>query len=224
MSSAKQHSTIRSGWDILIGMRFPIVALILLLAAPAGAQERYFGYYDHAISSPSERSHLLEHRSYANVASNVRWWVESDWWIAEAAGLKVILPWPSEFFDGDQYFPGIDYDHALPWGRWMWYGNPGDTAVEWYYAVLRHRDQIVAFGLADERDCNYGTTFPNWTYASCAAMARKLEANASTIKAIWSDGEYSWRYETAIPCERFVVKEDGEPYCQGIVFALADAA
>lgn len=53
---------------------------------------------------------------------------------------------------------------------------------------------------------------------------QRAKANASTIKAIWSDGEYSWRYETAIPCERFVVKEDGEPYCQGIVFALADAA
>ena len=161
-----------------------LVLTFSLLTVSATAQERLSGYYDNAITSPMERSHLADHRSYANVASNVRWWVESDWQIAEAAGLKVILPWPDEFFYGDPYFQGIDYNVALNWNRWMWYGNPGDTAVQWYYAVLRHRNQIAAFGLADERDCNYGTQFPNWTYASCAAMARKLEANAATIKTI----------------------------------------
>jgi len=50
----------------------------------------------------------------------------------------------------------------------------------------------------------------------------KLQMAATPIRAKWDDGGFSWRYETQIPCERFVVKEDGEPYCEGIVFALAD--
>lgn len=51
----------------------------------------------------------------------------------------------------------------------------------------------------------------------------KLKAKAATIEALWDPGEgYSWKYQTAIPHETFEVAEDGEPYCRGIVFALAD--
>lgn len=50
----------------------------------------------------------------------------------------------------------------------------------------------------------------------------RARKNATAIDAIWSDGGYSWRYETRIPHETFEVTEDGEPYCRGIVFALAD--
>jgi len=50
----------------------------------------------------------------------------------------------------------------------------------------------------------------------------KLQEAATPIRAIWDDGGFSWRYETALPCARFIVKEDDEDYCEGIVFALAD--
>ena len=41
--------------------------------------------------------------------------------------------------------------------------------------------------------------------------------NAAWIKPVW--GEF-WTYETSIPHETFIVNEEGEPYCRGIVFSL----
>lgn len=46
---------------------------------------------------------------------------------------------------------------------------------------------------------------------------------ARTIEALWDPGDgYSWQYRTDIPHATFEVVEDGEPYCRGIVFAIAD--
>ncbi len=44
----------------------------------------------------------------------------------------------------------------------------------------------------------------------------------ATVEAKWDDGGFSWRYETIIPHEKFIIYEDDEPYCEGIVFALKD--
>ena len=51
----------------------------------------------------------------------------------------------------------------------------------------------------------------------------KREGGGIEIEAIW-EGEpgYSWIIKTGIPHETFEIVEDGEPYCRGIVFALAD--
>lgn len=50
-----------------------------------------------------------------------------------------------------------------------------------------------------------------------------------SIKAIWCGGEtddcgnkITWTYETEIPHETFMIYEDGEPYCRGIVFNIND--
>ena len=51
----------------------------------------------------------------------------------------------------------------------------------------------------------------------------KEKAKARTILAEWAKGEYSWSYKTDIPHETFQVFDEAEPYCLGIVFALADA-
>lgn len=50
--------------------------------------------------------------------------------------------------------------------------------------------------------------------------------NAATITAEWCAAEDgpSWTYSTPIPHATFDVMEDGEVYCRGIVFSLADAA
>lgn len=46
---------------------------------------------------------------------------------------------------------------------------------------------------------------------------------ARTIEALWAkEPGYSWTYKTDIPHQTFEIVEDGEPYCRGIVFALAD--
>lgn len=50
----------------------------------------------------------------------------------------------------------------------------------------------------------------------------KLKQVATTIRAIWDDGEFSWRYETVIPHVKFVIKDDDENFCEGIVFDLGD--
>lgn len=51
------------------------------------------------------------------------------------------------------------------------------------------------------------------------------QKSAKSIEALWckEDG-YSWTYKTEIPHATFEVVEDEEPYCRGIVFALADLA
>lgn len=57
----------------------------------------------------------------------------------------------------------------------------------------------------------------------CPHFERAKE-NARTIDAIWDRDGFSWVYETNIPHETFVVMEEDDTYCQGIVFALADVS
>lgn len=52
----------------------------------------------------------------------------------------------------------------------------------------------------------------------------RLQSAAAFIEAVWDDGGFSWRYDTAIPHSKFIVKEDGDNYCEGIVFAMDDVA
>ena len=47
--------------------------------------------------------------------------------------------------------------------------------------------------------------------------------SAKTIEAIWGKDGYSWTFKTDITHETFEIVDDGEKYCRGIVFALADA-
>lgn len=51
----------------------------------------------------------------------------------------------------------------------------------------------------------------------------KAKAAAATVTAKWCEEDgISWTYETKIPHATFIIKEDGDTYCRGIVFALAD--
>ena len=53
---------------------------------------------------------------------------------------------------------------------------------------------------------------------------------ANCIEALWCDNSaldekgnvITWAYKTDIPHETFMIYEDGEPYCRGIVFELSD--
>lgn len=53
----------------------------------------------------------------------------------------------------------------------------------------------------------------------------RAKAKADAIRAVWSEKEDDpcWTYETDIQHATFEVTEDGEVYCRGIVFDLADA-
>lgn len=51
----------------------------------------------------------------------------------------------------------------------------------------------------------------------------KREGGGIEVEAAW-EGEpgYSWIIKTAVPHETFEIVDDGESYCRGIVFSLAD--
>lgn len=46
---------------------------------------------------------------------------------------------------------------------------------------------------------------------------------AVPIRAKFSDEGFTFTYETKIPHETFIIRENDDTYCRGIVFALADA-
>ena len=50
----------------------------------------------------------------------------------------------------------------------------------------------------------------------------RAQKDAAEIQAKWDEGGFSWQYQTDVPHTKFVINEDGEPYCEGIVFALVD--
>lgn len=84
-------------------------------------------------------------------------------------------------------------------------------------------DELGSYGGATEYLSPTGLLRSECLEDQCPYFER-LKADAPTIKAIWCpEGTgYSWAYETKIPHETFDIIEDGEPYCRGIVFALAD--
>ena len=49
-----------------------------------------------------------------------------------------------------------------------------------------------------------------------------IRKDATTIKSLWDREGFSWILETEIPHSTFVIMEDGETYCRGIVFSLED--
>ncbi|MDH1101135.1 hypothetical protein N5C37_08430 [Pseudomonas mosselii] len=76
---------------------------------------------------------------------------------------------------------------------------------------------VDADGVLPDRDCLDGDE-------EIAEYVQR-QKSAKPIEALWckEDG-YSWTYKTDIPHATFEVAEDEEPYCRGIVFALADLA
>lgn len=49
--------------------------------------------------------------------------------------------------------------------------------------------------------------------------------SATVIRALWDKKKpYAWAFDTIIPHATFDIVEAGEPWCQGIVFSLADVS
>ena len=123
-----------------------------------------------------------------------------------------------------------------------WYGREVTREME---AALKADGLVAVFGASDDlmefrgaiRDevGAYDGGYAHLTRAGlltndcdndrCPHFERAKET-AATIEAIWSpEGEaISWVYRTSIPHATFIVEEDGEPYCRGIVFSLSDVA
>jgi hypothetical protein len=52
----------------------------------------------------------------------------------------------------------------------------------------------------------------------------RRDAGAVAIEAHWGKDGYSWTYSTAIPHTTFEITDEGDKYCRGIVFSMADVA
>lgn len=113
---------------------------------------------------------------------------------AKAAGLVVVYGASDDLME----FEGAIYDEFGCYG--------GDTAL------------VDAKGLLDRSQIDDSDDEAIADY-----VARKKQAR--TIEAVWSDaGAPCWSYKTDIPHETFEIIDEGELYCRGIVFALADLA
>lgn len=109
--------------------------------------------------------------------------------------------------------------------------------------AFKDADLVVVFGASDdlvefrgawndEYGCYGGDTIPvfagglvinNCEDDGCPYF-ESVRANARTIDAIFGEDGFTWTYDTDIPHETFVVMEDGDTYCRGIVFLASDAA
>lgn len=102
-------------------------------------------------------------------------------------------------------------------------------------AVFGSSDDLMEFrGAIDDEAGSYGggTVHLNENgllHSECddeeCPHEKRLKKAARKIKAVFSptDPDCTWIYKTDIPHATFDIMEDGELYCRGIVFRLADA-
>jgi hypothetical protein len=117
------------------------------------------------------------------------------------------------------------------------YGSEGSAEL---FASLKESGLVAVFGQSDDimalRGAANDELYDDTAYFTPDGLLHneceddrcphfeKLKRRASPVTAIWDDGSgYSWRYRTDIPHATFVIKEDEDLYCEGIVFALKDA-
>lgn len=89
-------------------------------------------------------------------------------------------------------------------------------------------DDLMEFdgALYDEAGCFDGGT----VYLSETGVVDDGSAETKSIEAVWCDKErtdengniITWTYKTEIPHETFMIYDDGEPYCEAIVFRIDD--
>lgn len=119
------------------------------------------------------------------------------------------------------------------------YGKEGNKEL---FAAMKAAGLVAVFGASDdlmelrgaiddEVGCwNGGTAHFNrggiitndCENDDCPHFKRALETAPGIVKAVWDRNGFSWQYDTDLPHAKFVIKEDDENYCEGIVFALRD--
>ena len=121
---------------------------------------------------------------------------------------------------------GIEYGADLPAETVL------DAKRSGVVIVFGASDDLMEFRGAIEGEvncCDGGTAYldKNGLIANkcdnedCPYFREKL-LHAKTITGIWDSEGYSWTYKTAIPHETFVILEEGQKYCRGIVFSMED--
>lgn len=89
-------------------------------------------------------------------------------------------------------------------------------------------DDLIEFdgAICDEGGCFDGGKI----FFDRNGVSQDDSERANFIQAFWCNENLldengnviTWTYKTDIPHESFMIYEDGEPYCRGIVFDLAD--
>lgn len=99
-----------------------------------------------------------------------------------------------------------------------------------FVIVYGASDDLMEFegAIRDEGGCYDGGRVYFNSYEVCQSGDDE-QAYHNWINAVWYGEEkdengrqIGWTYETEIPHETFMIYEDGEPYCRGIVFNIND--
>ncbi len=119
------------------------------------------------------------------------------------------------------------------------YGNEisksecADAKAAGLVIVFGYSDDNIEFrgAIEDESGCGEGTSIYLHREGILASHDRECDCyfcgytesvkKCAEITTIWSDDEYSWKYQTDIPHASFDIREGDEKYCRGIVFELA---
>lgn len=124
----------------------------------------------------------------------------------------MMVKWWADALNGRQYGSEISKEEAKA------------AANDGIVIVFGYSDDNMEFrgALYDEVGC-----FDGGTARVCKFGVYTEEVPANTvlreIKAVWcAPGKPVWSYETDIPHEKFNIYEDGELFCEGIVFSLED--
>ena len=115
------------------------------------------------------------------------------------------------------------------------YGYPQFTKEE--IEIAKQNGFVIGYGasddlmefdgsLHDEAGCFDG----GMVYLCETGVVDCGSSETKNIEAVWCDKErtddagniITWTYKTDIPHEVFMIYDDGEPYCEGIVFLLDD--
>lgn len=97
-----------------------------------------------------------------------------------------------------------------------------------FIIVYGYSDDLMEFegAMRDEGAC-YGGGNVYFSKHEVCQSDDDISEYKNCIKAIWYGREkdengkqIGWTYETGMPHETFMIYEDGEPYCKGIVFSI----
>lgn len=81
-------------------------------------------------------------------------------------------------------------------------------------------DDLIEFdgAITDEAGCYEGGKI----YICETGVVDYGNSHTKCIEAIWCDNDITWTYKTDIPHETFMLYEEGEKYCQAIIFDIKD--
>lgn len=98
-----------------------------------------------------------------------------------------------------------------------------------FVIVYGASDDLMEFegAICDEAGCYEGGSVLFNRNGAYYDEEKSMAEYNNVIIAIWCGGErdkngkeITWTYETSIPHETFMIYEDDEPYCRGIVFSV----